>query len=43
MHQGNLFPFEAMAQLTADGYGGAAAVPVPGTAGLSVAYPYSGS
>lgn len=42
-YHGNLFPFKAMAQLTTDGYGGTAAVPVPGTGGLPVAYPYSGS
>jgi hypothetical protein len=42
-YQGNLFPFKTMAQLTSDGYGGTAALPVPATWGLSVAYPYSGT
>jgi len=42
-YQGDLFPFKAMAQLTSDGYGGTAALPVPGTWGLPIAYPYSGS
>ncbi|HTT91594.1 MAG TPA: hypothetical protein VMF65_18715, partial [Acidimicrobiales bacterium] len=42
-YQGDLYPFKAMAQLAADGYGGTAAVPVPGTGGLSVVSSYSGS
>jgi hypothetical protein len=42
-YQGDVFPFEAMAQLPSDSYGGTAAVPVPGTGGLPVAYSYSGS
>ena len=42
-YQGELFRFKAMAQLFADGYGGTAAVPVPGTGALPVVYPYSGS
>jgi hypothetical protein len=42
-YEGNAYPFEAMSQLARDGCSGTAAVPVPGTAGLSVAFPYSGS
>ena len=38
-----LYLFKTMAQLANDGYGGTAAVPVPGTRGLSVVSPYSGS
>jgi hypothetical protein len=38
---GDLYGFSSMAQLKADGYGGTAAVPVPGTGGLTVAA-YSG-
>jgi hypothetical protein len=41
-YQGALYPFRAPAQLADDGYGGTAAIPVAGTAGLSVVYPYSG-
>jgi hypothetical protein len=36
-YQGYLYAFNSMAQLRADGYGGTAAVPVPGTGGLSLA------
>ena len=42
-YRGELFGFKAMAQLFADGYGGTAAVPVPGTGALPVVFPYSGS
>ena len=42
-YQGKLYPFKSIAQLHADGYGGTAAVQVPGTAGLSVVGSYSGS
>ena len=42
-YQGSLYPFKSISQLHADGYGGTAAVPVPGTAGLPVVHSYSGS
>ena len=42
-YQGSLYPFKSISQLRADGYGGTAAMPVPGTAGLPVAASYSGS
>jgi hypothetical protein len=42
-YQGNLYPFKSISQLRADGYGGTAAVQVPGTAGLPVVASYSGS
>ncbi len=42
-YQGNLYPFKSISQLRADGYGGTAAVQVPGTAGLPVVAGYSGS
>ncbi len=42
-YQGQLFGFKTMSQLLADGYGGSAAVPVPGPGGLPVVFPYSGS
>ena len=42
-YQGNLYPFKSISQLHSDGYGGTAAVQVPGTAGLSVVSSYSGS
>ena len=42
-YQGVLYPFKRMAQLLADGYAGTAAVPVPGTGGLSVVTSYSGT
>ena len=35
-YQGDLYLFKAKAQLAEDGYGGTAAVPVPGTGGLNV-------
>jgi hypothetical protein len=41
-YQGVLYLFKAKAQVANDGYGGTAAVPVPGTGGLSVVSPYSG-
>jgi hypothetical protein len=40
-YQGQLYAFNSMGQLTADGYSGTPAVPVPGTGGVSVV-PYSG-
>ncbi len=42
-YQGDLYPFKSISQLRTDGYGGTAAVPVPGTAGLTVVATYSGS
>jgi hypothetical protein len=42
-YRGDLYPFKTKTQLATDGYGGTAAVPVPGTGGLSVVSPYSGS
>ena len=42
-YQGKLYPFKSISQLHSDGYGGTAAVQVPGTAGLSVVSSYSGS
>jgi hypothetical protein len=42
-YRGELFPFRSMAQMSADGYGGTAVVPVPSTGGLDVVSPYSGS
>ncbi len=42
-YQDQVFGFKTMPQLLADGYGGTAAVPVPGTGGLPVVFPYSGS
>jgi hypothetical protein len=41
-YQGKLYPFKSVGQLDSDGYGGTAAVHVPGTAGLTVAK-YAGS
>ncbi|HTT90874.1 MAG TPA: MBG domain-containing protein [Acidimicrobiales bacterium] len=41
-YQSELYLFKTMAQLVHDGYGGTAAVPVPGTGGLGVVSPYSG-
>ena len=42
-YSGALYPFKTSAQLDRDGYGGTAAVPVPGTGGLGVVSSYSGS
>ena len=42
-YHGVLFPFKTAAQLANDGYNGTAAVPVPGTGGLTVASLYAGS
>ena len=42
-YAGALWPFKSEPQLVADGYGGCAAVPVPGSGGLSVVTTYSGS
>ena len=42
-YRGELFIFKSLAQLYADGYGGTAAVPVPGTGGLPVVVGYAGS
>ncbi len=42
-YQGDLYLLKSEAQLAVDGYGGTAAVPVPGTGGLSVFTMYSGS
>ena len=42
-YQGALYPFKSMAQLVADGYAGTAAVPVPGTGGLSIVPSYTGT
>jgi hypothetical protein len=41
-YRGQLFSFKSVAQLVGDGYGGTAAVPVPGTAGLPVVIAYIG-
>ena len=41
--QGSLYPFKSLSQLRTDGYGGTAAVQVPGAAGLPVVASYSGS
>ena len=42
-YQGDLYPFKSLGQLRTDGYGGTAAVQVPGTAGLHVVASYSSS
>ena len=42
-YQGDLYLFKAEAQLAVDGYGGTAAVPVPGTGGLNVFTVYLGA
>ena len=42
-YSGALYPFKTMAQLDSDGYGGTAAVPVPGTGAVGVVSSYSGS
>ena len=42
-YSGALYVFKTTAQLDRDGYGGTTAVTVPGTAGLSVVSPYSGT
>jgi hypothetical protein len=42
-YQGKLYAFKSIKQLDADGYGGTAAVQVPGTSGLNVVSTYSGS
>jgi hypothetical protein len=42
-YQGDLYLFKSEAQLAVDGYGGTAAVPVPGTGGLRVFTMYSGA
>jgi hypothetical protein len=42
-YQATLYPFKSMAQLASDGYAGTAAVPVPGTGGLTVVPSYSGT
>ncbi len=42
-YQGDLYPFKSVTQLRDDGYGGTAAVPVPGNGGLTVVNHYSGS
>ena len=42
-YAGALFPFKTSAQLGRDGYGGTAAVPVPGPGGVGVVSSYSGS
>ena len=42
-YAGELYPFKTTAQLDRDGYGGTAAVPVPGTGGVGVVSSYSGS
>jgi hypothetical protein len=41
-YRGQLFIFKSPAQLSSDGYGGTAAVPVPGTGGLPVVVGYAG-
>ena len=41
-YRSQLFIFKSIAQLIGDGYGGTAAVPVPGTAGLPVVIGYAG-
>ena len=42
-YDGQLWPFGSLKQLSADGYGGTAAVSVAGTSGISVVSNYSGS
>ena len=42
-YRGSLYPFKSLSQLPTDGYGGTAAVQVPGPAGLPVVASYSGS
>ena len=42
-YAGALYPLKTMAQLDSDGYGGTAAVPVPGTGAVGVVSSYSGS
>jgi MBG domain (YGX type)/Bacterial Ig domain len=42
-YRGELYPFKTLAQLANDGYGGTAAVPVPGNSSLVVVSPYVGS
>ena len=42
-YDGDLWPFKSEGQLLADGYGGCAAVPVPGSGSVSVISEYSGS
>jgi hypothetical protein len=42
-YRGGLWPFRSPSQLLSDGYGGTAAVPVPGPSGLGVVATYSGS
>jgi hypothetical protein len=42
-YNADLWPFKSESQLLADGYGGTAAVPVPGTGHLSVVTGYSGA
>jgi hypothetical protein len=42
-YRGDLWPFKSQDQLLSDGYGGTAAVPVPGTSGVGVVTTYSGS
>ena len=41
-YNGDAYPFKTMAQVLRDGYGGTAAVPVPGTGALTVLSHYSG-
>ncbi len=41
-YRGRLFPFRSMTQLLAEGYGGTAAVSVPGVSGLGLVQQYSG-
>ena len=41
--KGSLYPFKSLSQLRTDGYGGTAAVQVPGAAGLPLVAGYSGS
>jgi Bacterial Ig domain len=42
-YSGDLYVFKTPAQLDRDGYGGTTALTIPGTAGLKVVSPYSGS
>ncbi len=42
-YRGSLYPFKSLSQLRTDGYGGTAAVQVPGAAGLHVVASYAGS
>jgi hypothetical protein len=42
-YQGEAYQFKTLAQLARDGYGGTAAVPVPGPDDVAVVFPYSGS